>query len=914
MSIKTIDRSAVSDKKGLEKKINKSAEKMVFDILQASQYSTPIPSTVRELVTNACDSQREKEIAIEILKGERQIEDYYINRQEEEYRDSNFNLSYYDLGYLNQEKSHVDIIYTYGEGLGYCDTFEVIDYGVGVGGDRLRGILELGYSTKRNTSENFGAFGLGAKVALSTNVPFYTIHTKHNGREYLMNCLPYKTNFMINKFEAAGSIDIDGETVYYKSTEDCNTTKISFGVKKHNRQRFLDTIEEQLMYLDNVRLTIRYDTGNEFEKDFKADVLHNSDSIIVSDKGYWSKPHIVIVKSPKSETGINYGYIDFRELEMEQLYGSVGLKCPIRQSYKSESGEEIVIQDGVDVTPSREKVIWNENTKQFVQGVIEKAAEEASTMVEEQLKETDFLKWIIRCRDVLVSSNTYGSALYHISKIIDTEKLNPKFSKNSKIHYKNPKAMLPGYTVKKVYSTVQDKKYTIVSDEVNNWGDVDFDKLYYREAGRSKVKDFYLLSENSVFYTIKKKNIKSLQEKLDEAHPDDKGVYQARINKVKASWGIDEEIKNSSLFNSYDEIEVPEEYESKLRETEKEVGEANMFNDLSPAERRKIEERIVAFSLRYKNSQSEHYLREAFVWDKVEPKLKTLMTSETVTYYCTNADRDLLLLAASLTRKMTPTGPDVYKRGWYSTEYHKYHGGIYPMFYRDEIPSNRSLKGLDLTEVVPNRYTELPQFIKLSESNLRYVELNDNCKHISEFFLQLTESGGYTMDSSLIRWCTAHQIGDLPEWIDKLGVIDERFRNLYQALYAYKKDYFYMDTSAPVSPSEELFGVVKRMMEFKNYEKSIQDCDNKDTLLSEKSRELFTLDIPEVKCFDNDVMELIDIKNDIIEDINAFMRSIQFPVVKSPEFLQELRSYLKQSGKLDIQFPETLTSTQTQTT
>jgi hypothetical protein len=263
---------------------------------------------------------------------------------------------------------------------------------------------------------------------------------------------------------------------------------------------------------------------------------------------------------------------------------------------------------------------------------------------------------------------------------------------------------------------------------------------------------------------------------------------------------------------------------------------------------------------------------------------------------------------------MTPTGPDVYKRGWYSTEYHKYHGGIYPMFYRDEIPSNRSLKGLDLTEVVPNRYTELPQFIKLSESNLKYVELNDNCKHISEFFLQLTESGGYTMDSSLIRWCTAHQIGDLPEWIDKLGVIDERFRNLYQALHAYKKDYFYMDTSTPVSPSEELFGVVKRMMEFKNYEKSIEDCDNKDTLLSEKSRELFTLDIPEVECFDNDIMELIDIKNDIIEDINAFMRSIQFPVVKSPEFLQELRSYLKQSGKLDIQFPETLTSTQTQTT
>ena len=69
MSIKTIDQATVSNTGGVAKKINKGAEKMVFDILQATQYSTPIPSTVRELVTNACDAQREKEMAIEILKG-----------------------------------------------------------------------------------------------------------------------------------------------------------------------------------------------------------------------------------------------------------------------------------------------------------------------------------------------------------------------------------------------------------------------------------------------------------------------------------------------------------------------------------------------------------------------------------------------------------------------------------------------------------------------------------------------------------------------------------------------------------------------------------------------------------------------------------------------------------------------------
>jgi len=80
MSIKTIDATITTNTSGVAKKINKGAEKMVFDILQSTQYSTPIPSTVRELVTNACDSQREKEMALEILRGKKSSEDYYIVR------------------------------------------------------------------------------------------------------------------------------------------------------------------------------------------------------------------------------------------------------------------------------------------------------------------------------------------------------------------------------------------------------------------------------------------------------------------------------------------------------------------------------------------------------------------------------------------------------------------------------------------------------------------------------------------------------------------------------------------------------------------------------------------------------------------------------------------------------------------
>ncbi len=402
MSIKTIGSNVTSNSIGIEKKINKGAERLVFDILQATQYSTPISSTVRELATNALDAQREKEIAVDILTGNKSIEDYYIQRDDEQYKDSNFDKSYYDLNYLDLENNDVELTYIENEGIGFCDEFSVKDYGVGVGGNRLIGMSELGYSTKRNTSENFGAFGLGSKVALSTGVDFYVVESAYNGKYVKFQCFPYKTVFMISKWESDGEIRLNNDNIaYYKNYSGKNYTKISFGVKRHNRYKFSEAVEDQLMYIPGLRFFYKEEDSSIREKYFFKTPIHTSSNIIVSDGGYYSKPHIVIVKSPEANTGINYGHIEFRELEMEQLFGAVGLKCPIRQSYIDSDRVEHVIQDGVEVTPSREKVIWNDHTKEFVQKLIVKAAEEAANLIQAELKEDDFLKWIDTCRNIL---------------------------------------------------------------------------------------------------------------------------------------------------------------------------------------------------------------------------------------------------------------------------------------------------------------------------------------------------------------------------------------------------------------------------------------------------------------------------------------------------------------------------------
>lgn len=58
----------------------------------------------------------------------------------------------------------------------------------------------------------------------------------------------------------------------------------------------------------------------------------------------------MIVKNPGDSIGINYGSIDFREMEMEDLHGNIGIKCPMRQAYIDDDGNEVVVREGVEVT------------------------------------------------------------------------------------------------------------------------------------------------------------------------------------------------------------------------------------------------------------------------------------------------------------------------------------------------------------------------------------------------------------------------------------------------------------------------------------------------------------------------------------------------------------------------------------
>ena len=903
--------------KGVAKKINKGAEKLVFDILQATQYSTPIPSTVRELVTNACDAQREKEIAIEILSGEKQVSDYYITRDGEQYSDSNFDPSYYSLPNLDLHRNHVEITYIHNSGVGYCDLLVVKDYGVGIGERRLEGILELGYSTKRNTSQNFGAFGLGAKVALSTGVDFYTIETVYNGKRFKANCFNYKTDFIIPKFnlttgEINPSITLsDGSTVYYEETTDLNWTEVSFGVKSHNSSRFRDAIEEQLNYLDNVVFYEQYgdDSISKRKIDIKSEVIYNSSNLIVSTNNYLRKPHIVIVKEDGASTGINYGYVDFRELEMEDLYGAVGLKCPVKQSYIDENGDEVVIQDGVEVTPSREKVIWSDSTKAFIQKLISQAAVEVTELVEKELLETDFLKWLNVCREVVggrpsSKNDTSDKTLSILSRIIDTKSIKPKYPANPAIKFTNIPSTLNGFSVKlhsrKIDKTVKDSSvsatFTYSSEKIDHWDQIGDRKIFYRTGNSNKYKDFYLYDLHGAFITIKKTSLNYYIDKMDEPGASDNDIaYLQREHDSKlANQSIIEPlIQASELYMSYDDIELPENIKELFDGAEKDAATIDNVHSLTPEERRKLNQQVVIYTLR--NGNPNHYWE--FVWDKVEPKLSTLVNSKTLTYYATDADAEKLKSAAFFVSKYNKSIGTLCKNsGW---SYMPYGNKSDTCYYFDEMPSRC---GSNYFTKSGDDFSDQVQLIKISESNLKYIKDKDNYKHIDEFFLTIDEDDNYTCHPIIKNFANSL-------WASKFNVfknlfnadhcfeldhIDDRYSKIYKYMYRVKNN-----ASIPANPSD-IIKDIQKLVDFE-YAVHIAPDELKEEVRAALSRDLFVLDIPGVKVLNYKFMEYVEFAEEFTRDSFNLLPHVY---MQSQDVKDQVTTYLKAVKALDIAIPE----------
>lgn len=418
---------------GFDKGIEASAVNLILDNLQRFQYQFPIKSTVREIACNGIDSIADKNAALDILLNNAPVSKYYVEMPGDLYKDSGFDRDYYDPKWLGTD-DEVKIVYHVGQNQ-EKDKIVISDSGVGLGKNRLRGYFNLGYSTKRLSKLPLGKFGIGAKSPLSVGVDFYTTESRYNGYRYKFNIYSHGVDSIIPKFDLEKGTENRCENwgtaekpylVYSEPTEELNGVTVTIEAKKHHKQQYIDAVKSQMLYFQNIEFGIQ--EGHQYTKErYRATIFYEDDYIVLSDNSIWSKPHLLLNK-------VNYGFINYEELELENKSGNIGIK---------------VNPEDIEVNPSRESIIWSDKTKEKVLQRYQDVVKIASGFIQKELKETDFIKWIRICANLSSSafrSSASSSVVARLAPIINLEEVQLHYPGNDAIRFSH--GMLRAFQVR----------------------------------------------------------------------------------------------------------------------------------------------------------------------------------------------------------------------------------------------------------------------------------------------------------------------------------------------------------------------------------------------------------------------------------------------------------------------------------
>ena len=746
MAYITQEISQVSE--GFSKKIEAGAEDLIFDLTQRGQYTYPVKSMIREVVSNGLDSVREKSMARSILTGKAKVEDYYAQKEGDLYKDSRFDPTYYTLSRLSKDDS-VYVIYHDGGATGK-DEVKIRDFGVGLGGRRLEGYFNLGFSTKRLNTVQLGKYGLGSKSPLSTNAPYFTMRTRHDGREFAFNVYMHKIESITPAFNLETGRDNpvwefhtdEGiKPVSYLITDEPNMVEISVQVKKHHKEQYLDAVKSQLLYFPNVKCFI--EGAEQREIPVSAEILYQDADIVMAADSIYSKPHMIL-------NGVNYGYIDFRELELEEKLGNIGIK---------------VDPSTVDVTPSRESLIWNDRTREAIVEKFNKVVGIAESLINKELVTNDFLEWIKGASTVAASTSRWserGGIMGRLSQIIDVSKIDLSFPGDPRVRYNN---MLAGMDIKGVELQTERKgSRTIRKYRYNDFWRSCLSRglpIYLQVGSLSPRRNKYMLDKihPDGFIMIrlhrgpKMENGKIIEEiKPEDIYRDEVVEAEARAynkNHLLEDKYLDR-VKtlvahyHNLLFGSknirwYSDVEVPEDYRATDKEEEEVVEDVVDVQELkgiqlSREERRKAEGKTLVRTPQISGASDRH-VDESWAMIEVPIALIDEWSSQEI-YWGNEADNEELIAAAELSPQ-----------------------AFIPIINIHRIERDSAIKTMGYTWPGPTGphvapfFVDNPQImlIKVAQPASKYYR---DFKHITRFFKQI-EGKTITMSSTLIRWNTA---------------------------------------------------------------------------------------------------------------------------------------------------------------
>jgi hypothetical protein len=399
-----LNQEVTESSSGYKKEIDEAGISLLLDTVQIYIYQFPIKSSTRESVSNAIDSITERNIAKILLQDPSRIGEFYVERDGEIYRDSRFDPTYYNPKYMSADDS-VYITYQRTGPSELRDRITIKDNGVGLGESRLEGYMKISYSSKRLSTKTLGTFGLGCKSPLATGVDCYSLKTAHNGKEFSFLIYKDKVDPVYSKWNADGSLNDfilfnKGKEreykVYYKKTTKQNYVEVAWDVKKHQYSEYIDAIKSQLLYFKNpINFQIKEVSGHSSKIDFQANILHETEDYILADQHYFSRPHLII-------NGVCYGFIEFKELELDQKYGYIGLKMNM---------------EDVTVTPSRESCVWDTKTKDAILKKYENLAKSAEGLINQTLSKLSFIDWIKACSSITTLNSGDSKEMKIISQL-----------------------------------------------------------------------------------------------------------------------------------------------------------------------------------------------------------------------------------------------------------------------------------------------------------------------------------------------------------------------------------------------------------------------------------------------------------------------------------------------------------------
>jgi hypothetical protein len=384
-------------------------------------YSDGIGSLIRETASNALDSHRELGITDPIIVSFKQN------------KDSNYEFSVEDFGMGMDDKDVENVIKKYGK------------------------------STKRQSVNQLGAFGLGFKSPLAYTSAFYFIGRKGGmERKWML----YEAEDDQNK------IDL----LYESSTKERNGVKIIVPVKYGDRYDFEAKIKEQLAYFESVY----FDCGTSVRNDF---IITRTEDFQWSELNNDRKLHICLDNV--------YYPIDFPKL------GISPINLPVALRFK--------LTDGLFPVPNREQLKYSPEAKKVILAKLAKVADYFVNKYNSNVKDSDSVFDIFRHYSGAtryvdgISKNSLDVSLlkpYSKIKFIDPELVGLKLLKIKDLLYVKD-YLLQEYVIK---YTLRNGRFN--SENGNKWRQT----LYFSAIEDKEVYIFTELSALKKAYLRESKN------------------------------------------------------------------------------------------------------------------------------------------------------------------------------------------------------------------------------------------------------------------------------------------------------------------------------------------------------------------------------------------------------------------------